>query len=658
MPYLAVAVSLLAGYVYLTSSPASAESRSVNSKAWLARALNKAASTGDLKELQSLLAAHHPSEGVNLAHPSGWTPLMAASANGHTDVVRYLLSQGADVNAKDRYSVTRRNLSTELLKQRSADFHPAINPRIACVGWTPLHYAVAFQHLPIVELLLSHGADTDAKNADGDDPLNVLEWEHLEGGSEARREVERLISKEKERRLVLQRQRDKEERIKNPLELKLRASMVGQLMPIYSVASAIRRRENGWYDASKPLVFLFLGSSGVGKTMLAKTLAKEMVKGGKEGVEGEGEGFIRVDMTEFQSKHEMARLIGSPPGYVGYEEGGQLTSKLEKCPDAVVLLDEVEKAHPDVLTLMLQVFDEGRLTDGKGKTVHCPNAIFILTSNLVQEEIRDAIAQGHYTLRPDMPHALSNTRSSSTSTATSSSSSPTLSSFTPSTSTNAVPPATPNSFSGSPTSTSPSSEQKPAQPTVLDVPSTTETLVPTPPASSTSDFDPSAISLVAKSTDDFLRQQIHPILKRHFRREEFLGRINDIVVFHPLADKDLEETVETELGRWKVKAYERHGIVLEWSRRLVQSLKGGYDERYGYRSMIYTVEKRVVNVLAASHERDLIGKGSVVELDVEDEPAVGSDASHRHQKVVIRKVSQLPEGEQPEAAKRKWFGLF
>ena len=131
----------------------------------------------------------------------------------------------------------------------------------------------------------------------------------------------------------------------------------------------------------------------------------------------------------------------------------------------------------------------------------------------------------------------------------------------------------------------------------MDVPSTTETLVPTP---STSDFDLSAISLVAKSTDEFLRHAIHPILKRHFRREEFLGRINDIVVFHPLADKDLQETVETELSRWKVKAYERHGIVLEWSRRLVESLKGGYDERYGYRSMIYTVEKRVVNLLAAS----------------------------------------------------------
>ena len=635
MPYLAVAVSLLAGCVYLTSSPASAESRSVNSKSWLARAMNKAAATGELAELQSLLTTHHPSEGVNLAHPNGWTPLMAAAANGHSDVVRWLLTQGADVNAKDRYAVTRRNLSTELLKSRSSDFHPSINPRIACVGWTPLHYAVAFQHLPIVDLLLNEGADLDAKNADGDDPLNVLEWEHLEGGTEARKEVQRLIERERERRAVVQRQKDKEERVKNPIEQRLRQSMVGQLMPIYSVASAIRRRENGWYDASKPLVFLFLGSSGVGKTMLAKTLARELVKDREHG-------FIRVDMTEFQSKHEMARLIGSPPGYVGYEEGGQLTTKLEKCPEAVVLLDEVEKAHPDVLTLMLQVFDEGRLTDGKGKTIHCPNAIFIMTSNLVQEEIRDAITQGQYFLRPDMlpPPDASRTAASP----------PSLTSSTPSVATNGAAAAV-----KAPTTTPPPSsrlQQGPPKPAAVDVPSTTETLVPTP---STSDFDLSAISLVAKSTDEFLRHAIHPILKRHFRREEFLGRINDIVVFHPLADKDLQETVETELSRWKVKAYERHGIVLEWSRRLVESLKGGYDERYGYRSMIYTVEKRVVNLLAASHERDLIGKGSVVELDVEED---APDAGQRHQKVVIKRVTQLPEGEQPEAAKRKWFGLF
>ena len=238
--------------------------------------------------------------------------------------------------------------------------------------------AVAFQHIPTIELLLTHGADIGAKNADGDDPLGCIDWEYVDGGQEVRQRLESIFAAERERRLVEQRRREKEERIRNPLEVKLRQSMVGQLMPIYSVSSAIRRRENGWFDANKPLVFLFLGSSGVGKTMLAKTLAKELHPNDQDN------GFIRigqslhisvnqddtestsgavrilatlltavfaivhfrapaVDMTEFASKHEMARLIGSPPGYVGYEEGGQLTTKLTKCPDAVVLLDEVEK---------------------------------------------------------------------------------------------------------------------------------------------------------------------------------------------------------------------------------------------------------------------------------------------------------------------------
>ena len=99
--------------------------------------------------------------------------------------------------------------------------------------------------------------------------------------------------------------------------------------------------------------------------------------------------IFRIDLSEFQHKHEVSKFIGSPPGYVGHESGGQLTSKLKECPNAIVLLDEVEKAHPDVLTICLQLFDEGRITDGRGETVHCKDAIFIMTSNLAQTEIGD-----------------------------------------------------------------------------------------------------------------------------------------------------------------------------------------------------------------------------------------------------------------------------
>lgn len=125
----------------------------------------------------------------------------------------------------------------------------------------------------------------------------------------------------------------------------------GQEAAIAIVASTIRRKENGWFDEDHPLVFLFLGSSGIGKTELAKQVAKYIHQNNPKG-------FIRLDMSEFQSKAEVSRFIGSPPGYVGYQEGGQLTKALQECPNAVVLFDEVEKAHPDVLTIMLQLFDE------------------------------------------------------------------------------------------------------------------------------------------------------------------------------------------------------------------------------------------------------------------------------------------------------------
>ncbi|MGH0159171.1 UNVERIFIED_CONTAM: hypothetical protein FKN15_066410 [Acipenser sinensis] len=134
----------------------------------------------------------------------------------------------------------------------------------------------------------------------------------------------------------VQRRREAEERRRFPLERRLREHIIGQEGAINTVAAAIRRKENGWYDEEHPLVFLFLGSSGIGKTELAKQVARYMHKDAKK----------------------VAKFIGSPPGYVGHEEGGQLTKKLKQCPNAVVLFDEVDKAHPDVLTVMLQLFDE------------------------------------------------------------------------------------------------------------------------------------------------------------------------------------------------------------------------------------------------------------------------------------------------------------
>ncbi len=159
------------------------------------------------------------------------------------------------------------------------------------------------------------------------------------------------------------------------LEHHLEKRVVGQPLAIKAVSEAIRRSRAGLSDPQRPIgVFLFIGPTGVGKTELVKALAEQLFD--KE------DAIIRLDMSEYMEKHSVSRLVGSPPGYVGYEEGGQLTEALRRKPYSVVLLDELEKAHPDVFNILLQIFDEGRLTDSKGRKVNCRNALFIMTSNL------------------------------------------------------------------------------------------------------------------------------------------------------------------------------------------------------------------------------------------------------------------------------------
>lgn len=159
------------------------------------------------------------------------------------------------------------------------------------------------------------------------------------------------------------------------LEATIEERVVGQDMAVVAVCEAIRRSRAGLSDPSRPMgAFLFLGPTGVGKTELAKALAEQLFN--------QEDAIIRLDMSEYMEKHSVSKLIGSPPGYVGYDEGGQLTEALRRRPYAIVLFDEIEKAHPDVFNILLQIFDEGRITDSKGRHVNCKNALFIMTSNL------------------------------------------------------------------------------------------------------------------------------------------------------------------------------------------------------------------------------------------------------------------------------------
>lgn len=165
------------------------------------------------------------------------------------------------------------------------------------------------------------------------------------------------------------------------LESFLHRRVVGQDEAIESVADAIRRSRAGLQDPHRPIgSFIFLGTTGVGKTELAKALAEALFDN--------EQAMIRIDMSEYQERHAVSRLIGAPPGYVGYDESGQLTEAVRRKPYAVVLLDEIEKAHPDVFNILLQVLDDGRLTDNKGRTVDFKNTIIIMTSNVGSEIIQ------------------------------------------------------------------------------------------------------------------------------------------------------------------------------------------------------------------------------------------------------------------------------
>jgi ATP-dependent Clp protease ATP-binding subunit ClpB len=163
----------------------------------------------------------------------------------------------------------------------------------------------------------------------------------------------------------------------------MRQRVVGQDDTLTIIAKAVRRSRAGVQDPNRPIAcFLMLGPTGVGKTEVAKTLAEFMFD--------DERALIRIDMSEFMEKHSVARLVGAPPGYVGYEEGGLLTNKVKRKPYSVVLFDEVEKGHPDVYNLFLQLFDDGRLTDSQGKTVNFANTIILMTSNLGSDSIEPA----------------------------------------------------------------------------------------------------------------------------------------------------------------------------------------------------------------------------------------------------------------------------
>ncbi len=291
------------------------------------------------------------------------------------------------------------------------------------------------------------------------------------------------------------------------MEERLRERVVGQDEAIAAISNAVRRARAGLGDPHRPIgSFIFVGPTGVGKTELARALAEFLFDSESA--------MVRIDMSEYMEKHSVARLIGAPPGYVGFEEGGQLTEKVRRRPYTVLLLDEIEKAHPDVFNVLLQVMDDGRLTDGHGRTVDFKNAVLIMTSNVGSRMLQESAGAG----------------------------------------------------------------------------------------------------------EAAVRERIIAALKEQFR-PEFLNRVDEIVVFRSLGEKEIARIVDIQIGLLAARLQERR-IALTISpaaRREIARL--GYDPDYGARPLKRVIQRSLQDPLALALLEGGFREGDAVEVDVDGKGA-------------------------------------
>tara|TARA_R110000787_G_scaffold76582_1_gene168721 strand:+ start:978 stop:3563 length:2586 start_codon:yes stop_codon:yes gene_type:complete len=286
----------------------------------------------------------------------------------------------------------------------------------------------------------------------------------------------------------------------------LHERVIGQDEAVNSVANAIRRSRAGLSDPNRPNgSFLFLGPTGVGKTELCKSLATFLFD--------TEEAMVRIDMSEFMEKHSVARLVGAPPGYVGYEEGGYLTEAVRRKPYSVILLDEVEKAHPDVFNILLQVLDDGRLTDGQGRTVDFRNTVIVMTSNLGSNVIQEMAGEDNY---------------------------------------------------------------------------------------------------------DAMKNAVMEIVGQHFR-PEFINRVDDVVVFHPLQKSQIRVIADIQLSHLRQRLAEKE-MGLELSDAALDMLsEAGFDPVYGARPLKRVIQHELENPLAQALLSGRFVAGQVIKVDVQDE---------------------------------------
>jgi ATP-dependent Clp protease ATP-binding subunit ClpB len=288
------------------------------------------------------------------------------------------------------------------------------------------------------------------------------------------------------------------------METVVQERVVGQEEAVTAVANAIRRSRAGLSDPRRPIgSFLFLGPTGVGKTELTKALASFLFD--------TDDAMVRVDMSEFMEKHSVARLIGAPPGYVGYEEGGYLTEAIRRRPYSVILLDEVEKAHPDVFNVLLQVLDDGRLTDGHGRTVDFRNTVIVMTSNLGSQLIQEMAGEENY---------------------------------------------------------------------------------------------------------DAMKGALMDVVGQHFR-PEFINRVDDVVVFHPLGREHIRKIVDIQLGYLRERRADRDIRIHLSDEARDRLADAGFDPVYGARPLKRAIQQQIENPLAAEILQGRFKPGDVIEVGVD-----------------------------------------
>ncbi|MDR2197747.1 MAG: AAA family ATPase [Coriobacteriales bacterium] len=353
------------------------------------------------------------------------------------------------------------------------------------------------------------------------------------------------------------------------LEDELHKRVVGQDEAVAAVAGAIRRSRAGLSDPDKPIgTFLFLGPTGVGKTELAKTLAEFLFD--------DERAMVRIDMSEYMEKFSVQRLIGAPPGYVGYDEGGQLTEAVRRRPYCVILLDEIEKAHPDVFNILLQVLDDGRLTDGQGRVVSFRNAIIIMTSNVGSQFIREFNARGIGEKSARGKLAGLATTSDKGDLAAKVSAEGGIDTLM-----NEMMEELGQSIEG---------RKKPAKKrethTELDDEKQLE-----------------------RAIDEALRATFRP---------EFLNRIDDIIIFHSLAMENIDAIVELQLADVRKRLADRK-ITVEIGRAAAEQLAiDGFDPVFGARPLKRLIQRNIVDLLANEIVAGSIHEGDEVRIDLND----------------------------------------